>query len=148
MALSILLLTVTTTSATQGTNALNGLSFAIVAGEIWTAEFHLTCTGSTGDTGGMAFQLTGPASPTTVATSTFGNTTGIAVFSDDNQTAFSTPSQAYMINAVAFTGGVHIYAYIANGANAGTVTLQFASVTGTQSNSVLKGSYMTARKIN
>lgn len=140
--------TVTTTSATQGTNALTGLSFAIGAGEIWTAEWHLTCTGSTGDTGGMAFQLTGPASPTTVATSTFGNTTGITVYSDDSQTAFSTPSQAYSINAVAFTGIVKICAYIANGANAGTVTLQFASVTGTQSNSVLKGSYMTARKIN
>ena len=74
--------------------------------------------------------------------------TGVKAFSGDNQTAFSTPSQAYMINAVAFTGGVHIYACIANGANAGTVALQFASVTNTQANSVLVNSYMTARRIS
>lgn len=132
---------VTTTSSTQAN--VTGLSFAIAANEVWTAEFALVCTG-TGT--GMAFQLTGPSSPTNVLIFTQGSTISASVFSGDGQAAFSTPTQAYV--AGAFNGVVVMRATIENGANAGTVALQFAAATNTQTEKVLRGSYMVANRVS
>jgi hypothetical protein len=137
--------TVTTTSATQGTNPLTGLSFPIGAGEQWTADFYLAVSGSTG---GAIFQVTGPASPTDLRMMTIGNTTAVTAISVDTQTAFATGSAAWIVNATPFTGLVQIHLCVNNGSTAGTVALTFAAQTATQSNAVLQDSYLVARKIN
>jgi hypothetical protein len=132
---------VTTTSNTMAN--VTGLSWSIGAGEVWSVEFNLYCTGSLT---GMQFQLTGPASPTFVRVFTQGDTTGVGSVSTDSQTAFGSPTQSYV--STSFSGYVRVMATIENGANAGTVQLQFASTTNTQTNKVLRGSYMTGRRIS
>ena len=137
--------TVTTTSGVQGTNPLVGFSFPIAASEQWSADFYLAVTGSAN---GMVFQATGPASPTSVRLMTSGNTTAVTASTTDTQTAFATGSAAWANNATPFTGLVQVHLTVNNGVNAGTVALTFAATTGTQSNAVLLGSYMVARKVN
>jgi large repetitive protein len=133
---------VTTTSSAMAN--VTGLSFAIPANTVWSVEFNLLSTGSLG---GVVFQLTGPAAPTLVTIFTQGDTTGVTGVSSDSQSAFGTPTQAYIVNVVPFTGVVTMKALISNGANAGTVRLQFASATNTQTNIIKAGSYMTARRV-
>lgn len=132
---------ITTTSSAQGD--AGGFSFQIAASEVWSAEFNLYCSGSVT---GMKFQLLGPGSPTNVLIFNQGDTTGVAVVSTDAQTAFGVPTQAYVTGA--FSGLVVIRACIENGVNAGTIQLQFASTTNTQSNSIKRGSYMVARRVS
>lgn len=132
---------VSTSSSTMAN--VTGLSFAIGANQVWTVEFALYATGSLN---GMTFQLTGPASPTNLLIFNQGDTTGVTLVSTDAQTAFGTPTQAYI--AGVFSGLVVIRATIENGANAGTVQLQFASAVNTQTNIVKRGSYMSARRVS
>jgi hypothetical protein len=121
---------------------VTGLAFAIAANANWTVEFKIYAAGSLG---GMLFQLTGPASPTNVLIFTQGDTTGVTLISTDSQSAFSTPTQAYVSGA--FSGFVTIHATIENGANPGTVQLQFASNTVAQTNTIKRGSFMRARLV-
>jgi hypothetical protein len=131
-----------TTSSTMAN--VVGHSFAIGVSETWTVEFNLWVTGGTASTG-TVFQITGPASPNNVRIFTFGDTTGVTLVSSDSQGAFGTPTQAYV--AGTFSGYVRIMACIENGGNAGTIQLQYASNTNTQTNTIVRGSYMTARKV-
>lgn len=124
---------------------VTGLSFAIGANEIWSVEFNIAITTS-GAAAGILFQVTGPASPTDLNINAFGDTSLVAV-SSSNATAFSTPTGAF--GSTALSGGtVRIVACINNGANAGTVQLQAAANAASLStNSVLRDSYMVARKM-
>jgi hypothetical protein len=121
---------------------VTGLAFVIGAHEVWEVEFCLNVSGSTA---GMVFQLTGPTAPTNVllwqegqiGSASFGNVGSVA--------AFATPLPASAANG---TGGSEtIRATIENGSNAGTVQLQMAAATNTQSNTVKRGSFMRARRI-
>lgn len=102
-----------------------GLSFAIGAGERWMAVFDLLLLGSIA---GMTFQITGPASPSSVNWSVFGNSSSATAFNSECVTespSYPTTANAYSSN---FNGFVRIYFLIVNGSNAGTVQLNFASV--------------------
>jgi hypothetical protein len=136
--------TVNTITTVQA--AVTGLAFPIGVSEQWSADYYLTVAGSTG---GVIFQVTGPASPTSVRVTTVGNTTAITAFSIDTQTAFATGSSVYVANATPYTGSVKINVCVNNNATtSGTVQLTFAAQTSAQTNSVLIDSFMLSRKLN
>ena len=99
----------------SGSSNITGASFAIEAGETWAFEFE--CKGGSANT---TLRVTGPASPTTVNTVTWGNDATIAT-----ATAFNTAGCA-----IANYGGIK--GRIANGANAGTVQIVLYSGSGVQ----------------
>jgi hypothetical protein len=122
--------------------SVTGLSFSIGAFESWTAEFDLTCVG---DANGLKFQLTGPASPSGLRITTHANVSSATDFSVDSMTAFSTGGGTYFTSV--FNGMARINLSIDNGANAGTVQLQFATASGTNTCSVMRGSKLQARRV-
>lgn len=125
------------TTSTTPQNITN-LVFSIGANEVWTAEWYLGTTIS-GPTGmGMALDVPTGATLGATVRGSAANATVI--------TADSTLSAAVMTSA---TGAIWGTALIQNGTNAGSVQLQFGSITNTVT-STIKGnqSYMVARKIS
>lgn len=117
---------------------ITNMVFSIGANEVWTAEWYLGTTVS-GPTGmGMALDVPTGATLGATVRGSAANATVI--------TADSTLSAAVMTSA---TGAVWGTALIQNGTNAGSVQLQFGSLTNTVT-STIKGnqSYMVARKIS
>lgn len=122
---------------------IGGLSFAIGKGETWFYEAVLAIAGATN---GVKFQTTGPASPTSVLIAESGNTSGLTAYASDTVAAFSTPgATAFATSAV--TGTYRQFGTIVNGTTAGTVQLQFATASGTNSVSVKLGSFLRAQRI-
>jgi hypothetical protein len=140
------------------------MSFVIAANEVWVAEYWIPL--ATDGTGGVKFQLTGPAAPTGVnvtgmVTPVGDVTTGSNMLSTPFQaaTAFSaafvsrnsvtagTTVDAIRGNIVAVPGLVHIRARIINGANAGTVTLQAAQNSSNATTTLGIGTVMRAEKV-
>lgn len=117
---------------------ITNLVFSIGANEVWTAEWYLGVTVS-GPTG-MGFALDVPTGATLGAT-VRGSAANATVI-----TADATLSAAVMTSA---SGAVWGSALVQNGTNAGSVQLQFGSLTNTVT-SAIKGnqSYMVARKIS
>lgn len=122
---------------------ITGLSFAIAANSTWTGEIDLYCVDA--GTGGIKFQLTGPAAPTTVIQQVWGNTTAVGTFASEVVSGFATAT--VVAYCVTITGFVRIKFTIANGNTAGTVQVQLASVTNGQSNTVKIGSRLEARQM-
>lgn len=122
---------------------VTGFSCAIAAGETIQIEFDLTVTGGTN---GAVFKLTGPSSVASFRQTYLGNSTAVTAVTAGTTTTWSTgagtATGAMINNATPFTGYVRIVATIVNGATAGTVQLQFATASGTDSMSVLVGSQM------
>ncbi len=140
------------------------MSFSIGANEVWRVEYHILLTFTS--TGGAKFQITGPAAPTAVNISGWQTGTDVADSSvndgDINRftvvTAFATNISAGNAASTATASqGVwqndagtmlwHAYVYIANGANAGTVTLQIAQNTAAGTAVVGIGSNMLAQRM-
>lgn len=128
---------VATTTYADVTASSGNMGFSIAASEAWEVEWLIYV--STAVAGGFKFQITGPASPTTVQagvgyqSNDYDGTTGQARGWVENLaagTAFS--SNLVFVGGGAGNsdnqraGGVRISALIVNGANAGTVTLQCA----------------------
>ena len=147
------------TTFTTMTASSGNFDFPIAANEVWRVEYDIPMT-FTG-TGGAKWQLTGPAAPTAVSIRPYvpldNNTAAGALVPEweAETTAFSTPFGAH--NAAAGTdhlyvtaangGNMRIIAYIANGANAGTVTLQFAQNTANGTTVAGIGSMMTIMRL-
>ena len=139
------------------------MSFAIAANEVWSVRYVVPL--SFGGTGGIKFQLTGPAAPTAVtlmgwvanvARADGGAASGQATESFPVVTAFSTALVSLnssnglsvgTINYAITNPLVEIIATIANGANAGTVTLQAAQNSASSTTTLGVGSFMRAEKI-
>jgi hypothetical protein len=136
---------VTTSSATF-TN-VTGLSFAVAASTNYALWGHLHTNKSAGTTG-MKFQFTGPASPTQLLIRPIGITSGTTI-GTDNLTAFgSATTNAFNAQAnidAWVTIGASI---ISNGANAGTVQLQFNSVSSSSSSKIYAGSWIMVAQLN
>lgn len=135
---------VTVSASTSQTNA-TGVSWSVAA----NTNYQFFCdlisntveTGSSG--GGLAIQFTGPASPTSIQ---YGSIFSYATTVAGGATAFSsviTPIPAGTLNTTVSALATHIAGALLNGANAGTVQLQFAEATGTASTSTTlkKGSF-------
>jgi hypothetical protein len=112
------------------------MSVTVAANEVWRIEYDIPIT-VTG-TGGARFQITGPSAPTAVSIrgsypSIVDTSAERAMLWDTAVTAFASDIVAHnasaattqnLYNTSANGGNVRIVAYVANGANAGTVTLQ------------------------
>lgn len=154
-----------TTFATVTASSGN-FDFSIAANEVWIVQCRLmlTFTGS----GGLKLQLTGPASPTSVTVSAVGsqilfvdgalsNYPSIFTVPTGNATAFSTEFagvQAGTITNTYYNSGistpanwVEFYAVIANGSNAGTVTVQAAQKAANGTTALGVGSFFTKTRI-
>jgi hypothetical protein len=136
------------------------MSFSIAASEIWRVVYTvpLSFTG----TGGVKFQITGPSAPTAVSFQTtrpvYANTLGIVNFAGLLSPVTAFASNIAAGDAAGATDGLYttgtnglqmlIVAYIANGANAGTITLQFAQNSANGTTIIGIGAIMTAQKMN
>lgn len=132
---------VTNATATQAN--VTGLAVAIGASETLGFTLDLVVTGGTN---GAVFRFTGPTSVTSFRQTYLGNSTGITASTAGTTTSWSTgagtATGALINNATPFTGVVRIFGYVVNGSTAGTLQLQFATASGTDSMSVLAGSVM------
>lgn len=147
------------TSLVDVSAASGNFAFAIAANEVWQVEYiiPLTFTG----TGGAKFQITGPSAPTAVTINAlvpfYSATLSSAVpRALATVTAFSTNIAAADAAAAAGESSysstvagavIRITATIANGSNAGTVTLQMAQNTANGTVVAGVGSFMRAMKV-
>lgn len=138
-------------------------TFTVAASEVWIAEYWIDCTFST--TGGVKFQIAGPATPTDVQITGTQYVTTTDTNADryeatkplDPVTAFATniASAPSIATSARIAGqywntdppGIYIRAIIRNGANAGNVTLQAAQNTAAGTTTLGLTSFMRARKI-
>lgn len=154
---------VTTTTTYADVIAVSGVfAFTMAASEVWAVEYRLPLT--LAGTGGVKFQLTGPSAPTTVAISAEGRVYA-NTYSGPTDPPVNTPIRADLSGATAFssdviaadtgtstgniaTGMFIIHAFIINGVNAGTVTLQVAQHTSNNTTTLGLGSYMKAERMS
>lgn len=119
------------------------LKFAIGANEVWAAKLYLVYT-SVSTTPGLRITFTGPASPTAVYFS--GIDTGNFSSNTGRKTSFGTVGT---FSGMATSDSVEVNLTVINGANAGTVTLQWAQRVANAENTTLEaGSFMVATKLN
>jgi len=134
---------VTTTSATAAT--IPALSFAIGANETWTAD--CVCRVGCSASGGIKWLVSRPSGYTLFQCLMQGN--GPSLQAIESQIANGTGLGATAFCTVVTTvGWMRISVMVANGATAGTVSLNLASATATQTSTVYAGSYMTARRVS
>lgn len=128
----------TVTVATTAFVDITGMSAAIGASQTWIYHAQIPITGATN---GCKFRVTGPASPTSVQINVRGPSAGATSLTSDNITSFSTgTSNGYFSSS--FTSFVDIDIVVANGTNAGTVSIQFATATGTNTITALAGRWI------
>ncbi len=125
----------TSTSTTYAND--NTLAFAVAASTKYKFRFRLII--NTPAAADFKVQLTGPAAPTAVRYhATYIAENNLAVI---GPTAVATAFSTSLAFATAEIGlGVDISGYLDNGANAGTVTLQWAQVTASGTSTVFMGS--------
>src|SRR5262249_42305704 len=133
------------TSASSTFSDVTGLSFAVGAGENWTAEIVLHAVSSSGGQG-FKFRVAGPGAGSVLIAIPGTGSSGSTQMECEVQTAFSvaSPAKSFCVGA-SLTGVVRIHVVVTN-ATAGTVQLQ-ASSTGSGSTVTLKAnSDLVARK--
>lgn len=121
---------------------VTGLSFAIVANEVWQFDMYLML--SQGNAAGIKVGINGPSGATLLA-STNGETSGLTAESWDVLNALNTAGAVAYDTAASTTAPLQIHGVMVNGTNAGTVQLQAQRAAGTAK--VLTNSYVVARKI-
>lgn len=121
-----------TTTAT--TNTDTALSFAVAANEVWVIQAQMTTT--SGAAGGK-LQVSAPTGAAVEGWTECGPAGGAAGENRQRINAINTLSSAH-INAAACSTTVR--ATITNGANAGTIAIGVASITGGQTTTVFTGS--------
>lgn len=119
---------------------VTGLSFAVGASEVWTFRFSLKAISA--GAADFKFALTGPSAPTAVI---YGVINANASISTSAASAFAT---AISTGSGGSEEWVIVEGTLRNGANAGTVQLQFAQNTLNASDSIIRAeSYVMAWKI-
>lgn len=133
---------ITADQATTSGTAVNVTDavFSIGANENWTAEFHIRMT-LAGVGADPKFALDVPTGATVIG-QVWGNSAGSIVYREITADATLTTG-----TIGGTPGSVVIYVSVQNGANAGSVQLQFASGDGATSTSVKAGSYWNAREV-
>lgn len=138
----------TSNTATFGTgvsNPITNLSFAIGANETWFGEYSLRLIGPAG--GGIKLQFSGPASPTLVSINMAGSGTNLTSLVDEVQSSFG-GAVSIFVSGSTITGLVLGTITVINGANAGTVQLQYNNTLGGGTATMKAGSTLTARKLS
>ena len=134
------------TSGSATFSDVAGLSFAVAAGENWSAEIVLhAISGTTGQ--GLKLRATGPGAGAVTITMLGTGSGGTSSAIDcEVQTAFSVASPAKTFCAgSSLTGVVRIHIVVLN-ATAGTVQLQAANSTGSGTVTIKAGSDLAARR--
>ena len=125
-----------------------GLSFAVAAGESWTAEMLLLCiSGTTGQ--GLKFRVNGPgAGSVGIAIQGTGSGGTSATIDCEVQTAFAVavPAKTFCAGS-SLTGVVRVHVTITN-ATAGTVQLQASNSGGSGTVTIKANSDLVARRTN
>ena len=131
-----------TTTATAA--AATALTFSIGANEVWWVQVQATaqCSG----TGGSKYAVAAPAGAT-IEGWIYSSTTAITTFSYQRLTAISTLNLT-ALHTVAITPAPDVLTFVVtNGATAGAVTIQGASVTSGQTTTIFAGSGLHAVRI-
>ena len=134
------------TSGSTSFTDINGLSFAVGAGESWTAESVLyAISGSSGQ--GLKFRVAGPgAGSVMVAIAGTGSGGSSTMIDCEVQTAFSVASPAKTFCAGSnLTGVIRVHVVVTN-ASAGSVRLQASNSTGSGTVTIKANSDLVARK--
>jgi hypothetical protein len=114
------------TNSTTSFTDVPGLSFAVAAGENWTAELVLhVISGTSGQ--GLKFRVTGPGAGSVLIVIAGTGTSGSTAYECEVQTAFgvASPAKSFCMGST-LTGAVRVHVVVTN-ASAGTVQLQAAS---------------------
>lgn len=133
------------TNATNSFTNVTGLSFAVAANKNYSGVCYLTWQ-NTGATGDVQWKFTGPAAATSWRQAIVHNTSNAAtgVFAHANVTTIGTAYDPNATLAAMATDYTDIIAFdLQNGANAGTIQLQAADHTNTQTIQVEVGSFCT-----
>jgi hypothetical protein len=133
----------TATTTTGVTAVTTGLSFAVGASENW--EFDVELQVQCSSTGGIKFSITGPVAGN-VESNVYGTAAAVTAITSQRITALATLTTIIFNNA-AIVGWVRIRGTYRGGANAGTVTFNFASVTSGQTSTMHIGSNLIAHRI-
>jgi hypothetical protein len=119
---------------------VTGALFSVVASGDYEFECVLKVVGT--NVANSKWQFTGPAAPTGVI---YGVNSSVTPSAAQAAVAFSTSLAANLPNAIETM--VLLKGHLRNGANAGTVQLQFAQATGEVSNLIVRAeSYLTFRR--
>lgn len=123
---------------------VSGLAFAVGASEVWAFQFYLA--GISSSTADFKFTLTGPAAPTAIR---FGVQNPQAATGVNSAAAFGTSVVAEGEGAApSVDQALILHGLLRNGANAGTVQLQFAQNTNEVADSkIYVESYVLAWRI-
>jgi hypothetical protein len=126
----------TFTTVSDGTRSW---SWPVAASQDYVLDCAFTYEGATATSNSPNFQITGPSAPTALiyTVSGYNGTNWVSA----NAASFSTPLNPF--STLAFDTAVyegHIYMGLANGANAGTVTVQAKNTTGTDVLTIFLGS--------
>lgn len=118
---------------------VTGVAFAVAASATYLFQFYAVCSAAVA--AGNKFAVTGPAAPTSVLISYL---TRDSTGGDD---AFATATTMTALGAGSYQL-VIISGYLVNGANAGTVQLQYAQQTSDASDAIVyAGSYVQALRV-
>lgn len=109
--------------------SVTGASFAVAANEQWSFEFVLKVLGT--NAASVKWQLTGPAAPTGIVYGCIPNSGALASAAAAFSTAIFSTLQAAELLCV-------VKGNLRNGANAGTVQLQFAQQAAEVSNLIVR----------
>ena len=134
------------TSGSATFSDVAGLSFAVAAGENWSAEIVLhVISGTSGQ--GLKLRATGPGAGTVLIAMQGTGTSGSSTIECEVQTAFSVASPAKTFcSGMNLTGVVRVHVAVVNAGAAGSVQLQ-ASNSGESGTVTIKaGSDLVARR--
>jgi hypothetical protein len=137
--------TTLTKNASTTLEDVSGLAFSVGASEVWAFQFYLY--GRSSSTANFKFTLTGPSSPTAVR---FGGLNPAAAGGVTSGDAFGDVIALWGIGAApSVDQGAIIHGLLRNGANAGTVQLQFAQNSSQAADSIIYvESYVLAWRIS
>jgi len=121
----------------------NELLWPIAANETWVVDFYLGLS-NTAASAGFKAAVTWPASPTNA--SAFGNVPGGGTGTGGG--TFTETSGNAVISDTDQMGVAYVHAYVANGANAGNITLQWAQGGAVSTDTTVEaGSYLRATRV-
>lgn len=132
-----------TTTATAAAT-VTGLSFGVVAGEVWRVEVNMTaqCSG----TGGVAYAVSAPAG-STIEGWVQSSTNAITTLSYQRLTAINTLT-ATALHTVATTPGPDRIVFVITAGATGTIAIQAASKTSGQTTTVFANASLVAHRIS
>ena len=133
------------TSSSASFTDVTGLSFAVAAGESWTAEIVLCAISGTGGQG-FKFRVAGPGAGSVLIAIQGTGSSGSSTIECEVQTAFSvaSPAKAFCTGSN-LTGVVRVHVVVTN-ASAGSVQLQASNSSGGGTVTLKAGSDLVARK--